>query len=150
MADSRTAASGTFAGKRVVVTQAGDFMGPAITHAFAEEGATVIADERDLKDAKAAGALIAEAGRVDVLIANLMFRNPRTSIPETTDQLWAAQFDAWSIHFTGSSGCAAADDRTALRQDCRCRERQCLAGTTPRAAHQPPAVRNSHMCVGRS
>ena len=69
-------------------------MGPAITEAFAEEGATVIADKRDLVDAEAADALVAEAGRIDVLIANLMLRNPRTSISQTTDQLWAAQFDA--------------------------------------------------------
>lgn len=94
MAASTLSASGTFTDKRVVVTQARDFMGPALTEAFAAEGATVIADERDLQSAEAADALIAEAGRVDVLIANLMLRNPRTSISETTDALWSAQFDA--------------------------------------------------------
>ena len=94
MAASTLSTSGTFADKRVVVTQARDFMGPALIEAFAAEGATVIADERDLQSAEAADALIAEAGRVDVLIANLMLRNPRTSISETTDALWSAQFDA--------------------------------------------------------
>lgn len=85
---------GAFANKRVVVTQVRDFMGPAMTQAFAEVGATVIADERDLRGTEAAEALVAEAGHVDVLIANLMLRNPRTSILQTTDALWAAQFDA--------------------------------------------------------
>jgi 2-keto-3-deoxy-L-fuconate dehydrogenase len=80
MAPNGTSTPGTFAGKRVVVTQAGDFMGPAIAEAFAEDGETVIADKRELLEAEAADALIAEAGHTDVMIANLMLRNPRTSI----------------------------------------------------------------------
>jgi 2-keto-3-deoxy-L-fuconate dehydrogenase len=91
---SKPSVLGDFASKRVVVTQARDFMGPAIVEAFTRERATVIADERDLRDAKAADALVDEAGHVDVLIANLMLRNPRTSISQTDDALWAAQFDA--------------------------------------------------------
>ena len=58
-------------GKRVVITQASTFMGPAIAEVFSEEGADVIADDRDLTRPTAAQHLINDAGKVDVLIANL-------------------------------------------------------------------------------
>ncbi len=61
-------------GKRIVVTDAGDFMGPAVTDLFTEEGAEVIADRRDLRPLAAASELIAEAGHIDVLVANLSIR----------------------------------------------------------------------------
>lgn len=85
---------GTFEDQRVVMTQSKDFMGPAIITAFEREGAKVFADNRDLGSSKSANALIAEAGKVDILIVNLMLQNPRTSLSETSDELWAAQFDA--------------------------------------------------------
>src|SRR5262245_31707820 len=49
------------AGRRVAVTCATQFMGPAICEVFEEEGATVIADNRDLREVDAAAALIKEA-----------------------------------------------------------------------------------------
>ena len=63
--------SGRLSGQRVVVTDAAEFMGPAVCDLFREEGAEVLADRRDLTDLAAAERLIEEAGRVDVLIANL-------------------------------------------------------------------------------
>ena len=45
-------------GRRVLVTCAKDFMGPAISEVFREEGANVIADTRDLRPFEAAAALI--------------------------------------------------------------------------------------------
>ena len=84
---------GRLAGKRVVVTDAGDFMGPAVTDLFTEEGAEVIADRRDLRPLAAASELIAEAGHVDVLVANLSIPNPRAFAHETTDVQWAEVFD---------------------------------------------------------
>jgi 2-keto-3-deoxy-L-fuconate dehydrogenase len=81
-------------GKRIVVTQASDFMGPAVSELFAAEGADVIADTRDLRAVNAAADLIDGAGRVDVLIANLMLRNRRNTVPETSDEEWSAMFDA--------------------------------------------------------
>jgi 2-keto-3-deoxy-L-fuconate dehydrogenase len=60
-------------GKRVVVTDATEFMGPDIATAFTAAGAEVIADQRDLTVTSAAGDLIRQAGRVDVLVANLAF-----------------------------------------------------------------------------
>ena len=82
------------AGRRVVVTCAKDFMGPAVAEVFREEGAEVIADTRDLRPAGAAPALIEEAGRVDVLIANLIAPDPRIILEEdTTEELWQIMFE---------------------------------------------------------
>ena len=62
---------GRLEGRRVVVTDTDEFMGPDIAALFREEGAEVIADSRDLTVPSAAADLIREAGRVDVLMANL-------------------------------------------------------------------------------
>ncbi len=82
------------AGKRVLVTQAAHFMGPATEEMFREEGAHVISDTRDLREAGACEAAVAEAGRVDVLVANLA--SPTYSGTATTDledRHWANAFD---------------------------------------------------------
>ncbi|NIR31220.1 MAG: SDR family oxidoreductase [Gammaproteobacteria bacterium] len=81
-------------GKRVVVTQADDYMGPATIDVFAEHGATIIADKRDLTAPAACQALVAEAGRVDVLIANLASPNySGIRVTDTSDEIWAHTFD---------------------------------------------------------
>lgn len=59
------------AGKRVLVTDADEFMGPDIVPLFREEGAEVLADTRDLTINGACNTLVAEAGRIDVLMVNL-------------------------------------------------------------------------------
>jgi 2-keto-3-deoxy-L-fuconate dehydrogenase len=61
------------AGRRVVVTDCNEFMGPDVAALFVEEGAEVFADARDLTQPNAAGDFIQEAGHVDVRIANLAF-----------------------------------------------------------------------------
>jgi len=82
------------AGKRVVITQADDYMGPATIEVFTEEGADVVADTRDLTVPGACEALIAEAGRVDVLIANLASENfSGTPVTDLDDASWAKVFD---------------------------------------------------------
>lgn len=58
-------------GKRVLVTQADDYMGPATLEVFAEHGAELIADNRDLTETGAVEVLVKEAGVIDVLVANL-------------------------------------------------------------------------------
>ena len=58
------------ADKRVLITQADDYMGPATAELFAEEGAEVISDTRDLTESGACEAAIAAAGEIDILIAN--------------------------------------------------------------------------------
>lgn len=80
------------AGKRVVITQSGTFMGPALVAAFREEGAEVIADDRDLVPPEAAPALIREAGHVDVLVANLAAENPRRPLTEVDDAVFRHLF----------------------------------------------------------
>ena len=59
------------AGKRVLVTQADDYMGPATIELFTEEGAQVLADHSDLTVAGRCSALIEEHGHIDVLVASL-------------------------------------------------------------------------------
>jgi 2-keto-3-deoxy-L-fuconate dehydrogenase len=85
--------SGRLTGLNVVVTRAGEFMGPAIAELFRSEGAHVFADERELLAPGAAADLVREAGRADVLIANLMRRNPRTPVVDTPEAEWLAMFD---------------------------------------------------------
>ncbi|MCY4499890.1 MAG: SDR family oxidoreductase [Rhodospirillaceae bacterium] len=80
-------------GKRVVVTQASTFMGPAIWEVFSEEGAILVADDRDLTQVDAAQNLIDEAGHVDVLVANLAATLSWSSVTDTTDELWSEMFD---------------------------------------------------------
>lgn len=85
--------AGRLQGLRAVVTEADDFMGPAVIDLFRNEGATVFDDRRDLTDPSAANALIAGAGRVDILIVNLSIPNPRALAHETTDEQWSRVFD---------------------------------------------------------
>ena len=82
------------AGKRVLITQAQDFMGPVTVEVFSAEGAEVIADARDLTVPGACEAAVADAGRIDVLIANLA--SPTFAGIETTqldDASWQQAFD---------------------------------------------------------
>jgi NAD(P)-dependent dehydrogenase (short-subunit alcohol dehydrogenase family) len=81
-------------GKRILVTQADDYMGPAIIDMFRKHGAEVIEDRSDLTDKDAAEKVISEAGRIDVLIANLA-ANARfgVSVMETDQEAWASMFD---------------------------------------------------------
>jgi 2-keto-3-deoxy-L-fuconate dehydrogenase len=82
------------AGKRVLVTQADRFMGPAIGTLFREAGAEVVADERDLTRPDAVTQLADETGDLDVLVINLAAENPKTSIAKTTESAWLAMFEA--------------------------------------------------------
>jgi NAD(P)-dependent dehydrogenase (short-subunit alcohol dehydrogenase family) len=86
--------TGRLAGKRVLVTQAEDYMGPATIELFTEEGAQVIADTSDLTEAGRCEALIAQTGDIDVLVANLASPN-FTGIPVTdlADEDWHCTFD---------------------------------------------------------
>ncbi|MEQ1956115.1 SDR family oxidoreductase [Mesorhizobium yinganensis] len=81
------------AGRRVLVTEADDFMGPAVIALFTEEGAQVIPDFTDLRQPGRCEALTKEAGRIDVLVVNLSIPNPRALAHETSDKDWAAVFD---------------------------------------------------------
>ena len=81
-------------GKRVVITNANDFMGQATQVVFAEEGAQLITDTSDLTKPDAAAALIADAGHVDVLIANLAAPTfSGIAAQDLSDADWECAFD---------------------------------------------------------
>lgn len=81
-------------GQRVLITQADDYMGPATQALFTEEGAFIIADTRDLTAPGSCEALVADAGHVDIFIANLASPN-FSGIPahELTIEDWQTTFD---------------------------------------------------------
>jgi 2-keto-3-deoxy-L-fuconate dehydrogenase len=81
-------------GKRVLVTQASEFMGPALCEVFAEHGAEVVASAEPLADPGAAARVVADAGTIDVLVANLALRAPDTPAADVSDDEWARVFAA--------------------------------------------------------
>lgn len=78
---------------RALVTQADQYMGPAICKLFEAEGATVIADRSDLTSEGACERAIAGAGEVDVLIANLAHAPRLTPVQDISDADWYGLFD---------------------------------------------------------
>ena len=80
-------------GKRVLLTQSQDFMGPALQRVFTQLGASVLADPRPLADDPALpAALVAAAGVVDVLIVHLALPAPSTPAADVTDAEWRNVF----------------------------------------------------------
>ena len=77
-----------FANKRVLVTTAHRYMGPAIAAGFEQQGAEVIRSEDRLLDQASVDALVAEVGAIDILVAN--FAEPPRSAPveKINDQDW--------------------------------------------------------------
>jgi 2-keto-3-deoxy-L-fuconate dehydrogenase len=84
----------TLLGQRVLITQATEFMGPSLCDVFAEQGADVVASAEPLAVAGAAERVVRDAGRIDVLVANLAFMAPSTPAHEVTDAEWRAAFAA--------------------------------------------------------
>ena len=81
-------------GKRVLLTQADDYMGPITAEVFREHGAEVIADGRDLRPVDAAQRLVEDCGRVDVLVANLASPANAGTATETLDEdQWQRVFE---------------------------------------------------------
>lgn len=79
-------------GKRVLITQASQFMGPALCEVFIEQGATVIRSEKSLAPPEAAEAVVRAAGGIDVLVANLAHTAPATPAAEVSDAEWGEVF----------------------------------------------------------
>ncbi|MBK8321513.1 MAG: SDR family oxidoreductase [Betaproteobacteria bacterium] len=86
--------SNALAGKRVLITQSGDFMGPVLCEVFAEQGATVIASPEGLSDPDAAARVVLAAGTIDVLVANLAVQAPTTHATEVSEAEWRGVFAA--------------------------------------------------------
>ena len=84
----------TLHGKRVLITQADAFMGPMLCEVFAEHGASVMANTQTLVDPAAPAAIVAAAGRIDVLVANLALPAPSTAATEVSDAEWRETFAA--------------------------------------------------------
>jgi NAD(P)-dependent dehydrogenase (short-subunit alcohol dehydrogenase family) len=79
-------------GKRVLLTQSRDFMGPVLTEVLSELGATVIGDPRPLVDPSVPPLVVADAGHVDALIVHLALPSPRTAAVDATDDEWRDVF----------------------------------------------------------
>lgn len=80
--------------KRVLITQATEFMGPVLCDVFAEQGADVIANADDLVEPNAAARVVGDAGPIDVLVANLALKAPTTPAIEVTESEWRHVFAA--------------------------------------------------------
>ncbi len=80
--------------KRVLVTHADAFMGPTLCEVLAAHGATVLANTDALRDPLAPAAIVAGAGRIDVLVANLALPAPGTRATEVSEDEWREVFGA--------------------------------------------------------
>lgn len=81
-------------GKRVLITQADLFMGPALCEVFSRHGATVVASTELLVDLDAPAEVVAKAGQIDILVANLAIEAPSTAVAEVTEEEWRDTFAA--------------------------------------------------------
>lgn len=79
-------------GKRILLTQASEMMGPAFRTVLEEHGATVLGDDRVLADPGLPAAIVRAAGRVDVLIAHLAVPAASTPVVEVGDDEWRRAF----------------------------------------------------------
>lgn len=80
-------------GKRVLLTQSNDFMGPALAEVFRDSGAEVVADPRALdQDPELPGVIVRAAGRVDVLLVHLALPAPNTPAGDISDAEWRNVF----------------------------------------------------------
>jgi len=84
----------TLRNKRVLITQADAFMGPALCEVFAEHGARVIASTDPLLDPGAPAAVIADAGEIDALVANLGTPAPSSEVTVVSEAEWRDTFAA--------------------------------------------------------
>jgi 2-keto-3-deoxy-L-fuconate dehydrogenase len=82
----------SLAGKRVLITQAAEFMGPALCEVFAEHGAQVIADTSSLIEHEAPAKVVAATDNVDILLVNLAIKAPNTLVHEVCDGEWEEVF----------------------------------------------------------
>jgi hypothetical protein len=90
-------------GKRVLLTQSNDFMGPALTAVFRDSGAEVVADPRALdQDPALPAAIVREAGRVDVLLIHLALPAPSTPLARSPMRSGAPCSPTWSTRCQGS------------------------------------------------
>lgn len=87
-------ASGRLTGLRAFVTAADDYMGPAIVERFRAEGAEVIADTGRYIDILEPSKVIYAAGKIDILVVNLLSMHPFMPTVDITEAIWSGAFNA--------------------------------------------------------
>ena len=85
--------AGQFAGRRVLVTMADRYTGPAVAELFQAQGASVIADTDSHRDPEGPARAVTAAGDLDILVVNLIARWRPSPPTETTDETWLSIFD---------------------------------------------------------
>ena len=80
-------------GRRILITQADVFMGPALCQTLSAHGAVVLADTQDLIPVDAPQRMVAQHGHIDVLLVNLAMPAPSTHVGEVSEDEWQAVFD---------------------------------------------------------
>ena len=81
-------------GKRILVTQAAEFMGPTFCEVFSEQGADVVMNNSELSTAEAVADVVSSAGPIGVLVANLAIVAPTTPSSEVGEEEWRSVFAA--------------------------------------------------------
>jgi 2-keto-3-deoxy-L-fuconate dehydrogenase len=89
-----SASEGRLVGRRILVTSARTYMGPAIASLFRAEGADVIADDDPLTEPGAPAALVDRCGHLDAVVANLDLPAYGAGVVDIDDGEWLAGFDA--------------------------------------------------------
>ena len=84
----------TLDGKRILVTQATEFMGPELCAVLAEQGADVVHSAEPLHEPDAAARVVEAAGAIDVLVANLAIVAPSTRAADVDEAEWREVFGA--------------------------------------------------------
>ncbi|AXS81139.1 SDR family NAD(P)-dependent oxidoreductase [Dechloromonas sp. HYN0024] len=84
----------SLSGKRVLITQADDFMGPALCKTFKAFGAEVLADRTPLIFPGNPSRVVADNGHIDAMVLNLAIPAPNTLAHQVESDEWAAVFAA--------------------------------------------------------
>ena len=79
-------------GKRALITHAHAFMGPVLCDVFARHGAIVIPNSDQSLSADTIASILADAGDIDILVANLSIPAPTTAAIEVSDDEWSDVF----------------------------------------------------------
>ncbi len=82
----------TLQAKRILVTQALDFMGPTLCAVLREHGGIVQASDESLVPLESAASVVRTAGMIDILVANLAMPAPTTLATDATEEEWRSAF----------------------------------------------------------